>query len=60
MYILFLKFISTNYKENIAMDRFKTSTFPAVNYAKSTGFVWSYIWGLNGTPHQVAFVSPLG
>ena len=27
MQMLFLKFICTNYKENIAMDHFTTSTF---------------------------------
>ena len=36
--MLFLKFIFTNHKENIAMDRFTTSTFPAVDYPKPARF----------------------
>ena len=39
MWMLFLKFTCTNYKENMATDRFTTSTFRAVDYAKPAQFV---------------------
>ena len=46
-------------KENIATDSIMTSTFWAVDYAKSAPFVWSYICHMTQAPHQLAFVSPL-
>ena len=55
--MLFLKFICANYKENIASDRFRTSTFRAVDYIKPARYVYM---ARDWTPYQFAFVSPLG
>ena len=43
MQMLFPKFIRTKYEENIAMGRFTTSAFRAVDHAKPVRFVCSYI-----------------
>ena len=58
--MLFLKFIFTNYKENIAMDHFTTSIFREVDYPEPIRFVWNYTWRVTPDTTQFAFVSPLG
>ena len=59
--MLFLKFTCTNYKKNMAMGRFTTIKFRAVDYAKPARFeLYVYIWRVTRTPHQFAFISPLG
>ena len=58
----FLKFICTNYKGNIAMDLFLTSSFQVVVHASSwiSCHLAGVIWSITLTPRRFAFVSHLG
>ena len=47
-------------QKNIATDRFTTNIFWVVDYPKPARFIWSYTWHMAQTPHQFAFISPLG